>query len=206
MAFKKILSSTVGKKIGMACTGLLLYGFLVAHLAGNLLLFQGGEAFNAYADFLAGQPLLVPAELFLLAVLVLHIFLAVSTARDNRRARPVGYRRLRAVGGRNWASSTMIYSGALIFVFIVVHLWTFKYGDRGGGTLYDLVMAKFQMPLYTGFYVAAMVLLGFHLWHALQSALQSLGLVSKTFKKASIVLSVVLAGGFGLIPLWAFLQ
>ena len=206
MAANKNPSSSVGKKFGMALTGLILYGFLGAHLAGNLLLFKGGTAFNAYSEYLINHPLLVPAELFLLGALVLHVWLAISTARASRRARPVGYRRLKAVGGRNWASSTMVYTGGLIFVFIVFHLWTFKYGDRGGGTLYDLVMNTFKAPLYAGFYLVAMVLLGFHLWHAFQSAFQSLGLGAQKLRPLSTVLSVAVAGGFGLIPLWAFFR
>ena len=191
----------------MALTGLLLYLFLVGHLAGNLLLLKldRGEDFNAYSDLLTHHPLLIPVELVLLAIFVLHMYLAISVSRDNRRARPVGYRKTKSVGGRSWASSTMIYSGILILVFVVLHMKTFKYGDRGAGTLYDLVMHTFREPLYAGWYVFAMIVLGFHLWHAFHSALQSLGFQDrKKLRLAGIILCLILAGGFAFIPLWTF--
>ncbi len=201
----KLFSSLIGKKIGMALTGLLIYGFLMGHLAGNMLLLNmdGGEAFNAYSRFLTQHPLLVPTELILLAIFVLHIILAISVTRDNRRARPIGYQvRSRSVGGRNWASYTMIYSGILILVFVILHLKTFKYGDLGSGTLYDLVVGTFQNTGYMVWYVFAMVILGFHLWHAFQSALQTLGLNSQRIKFLGLVLSFILALGFGFIPIY----
>ena len=204
----KLFSGSVGKKLGMALTGLALYMFLAGHLAGNLLLFKGdgGAQYNAYSDFLLHQPLLVPVELGLVAVLVLHVWLAISVSLDNRRARPLGYQVERVSGGRNWASRTMIYSGFSTFLFLVIHLINFKYGDRAGGTLYDLVIRSFKTPLYAGGYVLAMVLLGFHLWHSFQSAFQTLGIqLSPRLRSASILVCLVLAGGFGVIPLWIFL-
>ena len=204
----KLFSGSVGKKLGMALTGLALYMFLAGHLAGNLLLFRrdGGAQYNAYSDFLLHQPLLVPVELGLVAVLLLHVWLAISVSLDNRRARPLGYQVERVSGGRNWASRTMIYSGFSTFLFLVIHLINFKYGDRAGGTLYDLVIRSFKTPLYAGGYVLAMVLLGFHLWHSFQSAFQTLGIqLSPRLRSASILVCLVLAGGFGVIPLWIFL-
>lgn len=201
----KPFSSLIGKKLGMALTGLLIYGFLIGHLAGNMLLLNrdGGKAFNAYSRFLIEHPLLVPTELILLAIFVLHIILAISVTRDNRRARPTGYQmRSRSVGGRNWASSTMIYSGILIMIFVVIHVKTFKYGDLGSGALYDLVVTTFQKIGYMVWYVFSMVVLGFHLWHAFQSALQTLGLDSQKIKILGLVLSIILALGFGFIPIY----
>ncbi len=98
----QLFSSPVGKKMGMALTGLALYGFLIAHLSGNLLLLKGdeGKAFNAYSDFLIGHPLILPMEIFLIAVFVLHIDLAIGVSIDNRRARPVGYQVSRSAGER----------------------------------------------------------------------------------------------------------
>ncbi|MSR84456.1 MAG: succinate dehydrogenase cytochrome b subunit [Candidatus Latescibacteria bacterium] len=204
----KLLSSSVGKKLGMALTGLALYMFLVGHLAGNLLLFKkdGGAQFNAYSEFLLNHPLLVPVELGLIAVLFLHVWLAISVSLDNRRARPLGYQVERASGGRNWASRTMLYSGLFTFLFVVIHLVNFKYADRAGGTLYDLVIRSFKTPLYAGGYALAMILLGFHLWHSFQSAFQTLGIqLSARLRSASVLICLVLAGGFGVIPLWIFL-
>ena len=197
------LSSPIGKKMGMALTGLILYGFLVGHLLGNLLLLKddGGRSFNAYSDFLINHPLLIPAEIFLVVVFALHLFLAISVTRDNRRARPVGYQTTQSVGGRSFASHTMIYSGVVILVFLVLHLKTFKYGDKPSG-LYDLVLATFQETGYLIWYAVAMLVLGFHLWHAFHSAFQTLSIRSDKIKSLGLVLCLVLALGFGFLPVY----
>lgn len=208
MSLKAVFGSSIGKKLGMALTGVGLYGFLVGHLAGNFLLLKGdgGDAFNAYSAFLTTHPLIIPTELVLLAIFIAHIAFAVSVSRDNKRARPVGYRLQRSTGKRSPASSTMLYSGLLILAFVVVHIKTFKYGDLDGGTLYSLVIGTFEQPLYALGYVAAMCVLGFHLWHAFQSAFQTLGFsTSSKWRLLSSVLAVVLAGGFGSIPLFVYL-
>ena len=197
------LSSPIGKKMGMALTGLILYGFLVGHLTGNLLLLKddGGRSFNAYSDFLINHPLLIPAELFLVVVFALHRFLAISVTRDNRRARTVGYQTTQSVGGRSFASHTMIYSGVVILVFLVLHLKTFKYGEKPSG-LYDLVLATFQQTGYLIWYAVAMLVLGFHLWHAFHSAFQTLSIRSDKIKSLGLVLCLVLALGFGFLPVY----
>ena len=200
----KLFSSPIGKKLGMALTGLILYGFLVGHLLGNLLLLKGdgGQAFNAYAEFLISHPLIIPAELFLVVVFLLHVYLAISVTRENRRARPVGYQTTQSVGGRSFASYTMIYSGVIVLVFLVLHLKTFKYGDKAGGTLYDLVSSTFQQTGYMVWYAIAMVVLGFHLWHAFQSALQTLSVRSEKIKSLGLFLCLALALGFGFLPVY----
>lgn len=197
------LSSPIGKKMGMALTGLILYGFLVGHLLGNLLLLKddGGRSFNAYSDFLINHPLLIPAEIFLVVVFALHLFLAISVTRDNRRARPVGYQTTQSAGGRSFASHTMIYSGVVILVFLVLHLKTFKYGDKPSG-LYDLVLATFQQTGYLIWYAVAMLVLGFHLWHAFHSAFQTLSIRSDKVKSLGLVLCLFLALGFGFLPVY----
>ena len=197
------LSSPIGKKMGMALTGLILYGFLVGHLTGNLLLLKddGGRSFNAYSDFLINHPLLIPAEIFLVIVFALHLFLAISVTRDNRRARTVGYQTTQSVGGRSFASHTMIYSGVVILVFLVLHLKTFKYGDKPSG-LYDLVLATFQQTGYLIWYAVAMLVLGFHLWHAFHSAFQTLSIRSDKIKSLGLVLCLFLALGFGFLPVY----
>ena len=200
----KLFSSPIGKKMGMALTGLILYGFLVGHLLGNLLLLKGdgGQAFNAYAEFLINHPLIIPAELFLVVVFLLHVYLAFNVTRENRRARPVGYQTTQSVGGRSFASYTMIYSGVIVLVFLVLHLKTFKYGDKAGGTLYDLVSSTFQQTGYMVWYAIAMVVLGFHLWHAFQSALQTLSVRSEKIKSLGLFLCLALALGFGFLPVY----
>jgi len=192
----------------MAVTGILLYGFLVSHLSGNLLLLlgDGGSAFDAYAEFLARHPLLIPAEIGLLLLFLVHIYLAITVSLDNHRARPEPYQLTASLGGRTWASRTMIWSGLAIVTFLVVHIATFKYGDRGDGTLYDLVVGSFQSELYAGGYLVALTILGFHLWHAFHSAFQTLGLSARPFlRRVSMGLSVLLAGGFAAIPAIVYL-
>jgi succinate dehydrogenase / fumarate reductase cytochrome b subunit len=207
MALRQLLSSPIGKKLGMAVSGLILYAFLVGHLTGNLLLFKGdgGRSYNEYSDFLVRHPLLVPAELGLLVLFVLHVLLSISVSRDNLRARPTGYQVRRSAGGRSWASSTMLYSGLLVLAFAVLHLLHFKYAVHTG-TLYELVTGSLAKPLYAGSYLFAMVVLGFHLWHSFHSAFQTLGWDGQRFRFTSAALSLLLAGGFGLIPLWACLK
>ena len=202
-----LFSSSVGKKIGMALTGLLLYGFLLGHMAGNMLLLKtdGGAEFNAYSEFLTGHPLLVPVEIGLVGIFLLHVYLAIVVSRDSKRARISSYVKTKAVGKRSAASYTMIYSGIVILVFVVLHLKTFKYGDLAGGTLYDLVVRTFGDLVYVVWYVVAMLVLGFHLWHAFHSAFQSLGWSARPrLKTISVLLGVVIAGGFGIIPLAIF--
>lgn len=201
-------SASLAKKIGMAVTGILLYGFLVAHLSGNLLLLRGdgGSAFTAYSDFLINHPLLVPAEIGLILLFFVHIYLAITVSLENRRARPVAYQVKRTAGASTLASRTMIWTGSGILIFLVVHITTFKFGDRGEGSLYDLVIGSFRTELYAGGYLLVMVILGFHLWHAFHSAFQTLGVSSRpVLRRASIVLSAVLAIGFAAIPALIYL-
>lgn len=208
MPLKRIFTTSVGKKLGMAVTGIALYGFLVGHLAGNLQLLKGdgGTAFNAYSEFLINHPLLIPIELALLGIFIAHVAFAVSVSKENSRARPIGYQKSTSSGGRTLASYTMIFSGIFTLVFLLIHLKTFKYGDRGSGTLYDLVVGTFHEPLYLAGYLAAMLILGFHLWHAFQSALQTLGFNASKWRSTSALFSILVAGGFGAIPLILFLS
>lgn len=199
-----MLSSIVGRKLVMALTGLIWYGFLIGHLAGNLLLLagDGGVLFDEYAAFLASAvQLVIPTEIVLLLALALHVWSAVSLTRLSSAARDVGYRQLQAVGDRSIASRSMIITGVTIVIFLVVHITTFKYGDRIDGSLFKLVESTFAQPVWAGFYLVCMLALGLHLAHALRSALQTLGLSARpTLRRISIALCILLAGGFALIP------
>ncbi|MBJ67344.1 MAG: succinate dehydrogenase [Gemmatimonadetes bacterium] len=204
--YTNFITSPIAKKLGMAITGLIWYGFLVGHLIGNFLLFKGdgGEAFDTYAEFLENFPLLIPIELFLVAAVALHVYLAISVTADNRRARPVGYQVNRSSGGRSFASSSMAYTGTLTLVFIIVHVATFKFGDRIDGSLYKLVVQTFQQTGYAVWYIIAMLVLGFHLWHAFHSAFQTLSLRSKIIRNVGSVLCIFIATGFALLPIAAY--
>ncbi|MBT3343256.1 MAG: succinate dehydrogenase cytochrome b subunit [Gemmatimonadetes bacterium] len=203
-----MFSTSIGKKLGMAFTGLILYSFLIGHLVGNFQLFasDGGAAFNAYAAFLTGNPLIIPTEMILLAVLLVHVYLATSLSLASRRARPQAYASLQSVGGRSLASRTMIWTGSIILIFLVIHIRTFKFGDLGEGTLFDLVAGKFREPLWASAYVLMMGILGFHLWHAMHSAFQTLGWYARAgWRRASIAMSLFIAGGFAAIPIYFYL-
>ena len=191
----------------MAVTGLIWYGFLVGHLLGNLLLLRGdgGETFDAYASFLINHPLLIPAELFLIVTFFTHIYMAVTLTIENRRARPTAYQVVRSSGGRNLSSSSMAITGTFTLIFIIFHLITFKYGERVDGSLYKLVETTFQQTGYMVWYVVAMIILGFHLFHAFQSAFQTLSLRSRKVQKIGLSLCVIIAGGFALLPISMFM-
>jgi len=201
------LRSPVAKKMIMAVTGLIWYGFLVGHLLGNLLLLRGdgGETFDAYASFLINHPLLIPAELFLIVTFFTHIYMAVTLTIENRRARPTAYQVVRSSGGRNLSSSSMAITGTFTLIFIIFHLITFKYGERVDGSLYKLVETTFQQTGYMVWYVVAMIILGFHLFHAFQSAFQTLSLRSRKVQKIGLSLCVIIAGGFALLPISIFM-
>jgi len=222
-------SSSIGKKVLMAITGLSLVGFLVFHLIGNLLLFFGPASLNAYSNWLIVNPLVVPAEIGLLALFVVHIFEAATNWLTNRNARPVPYynatRRLFGYGWagkpsrKNVASTTMIVTGIVILVFVVIHLIQFKfgpnypvtsaaYGTPGIRDLYRLDVQNFTNSVIVGFYVICLALIGFHLWHGITSALNSLGIdhprYTPTMLRISRVVAVVIAAGFIAIPLWIY--
>jgi succinate dehydrogenase / fumarate reductase cytochrome b subunit len=218
MRVLRALGTTVGTKLLLGVTGLALVGFLIFHLAGNLLLFWGPEKYNEHAHALISNPLVIPAELGLLALFLLHLVKAVLNFIGNRAARPQGYALKKWAGGssrKTLSSTTMIVSGIVLAVFVVLHLITFKYGpyydspEPGVRDLYRLLIEVFESPAYVGFYVICMVIVGMHLRHGVSSAVQSLGLMpagaTRAFLTGGVVLAGLIAGGFALIPLWVYL-
>lgn len=217
MSSLRFFVSGIGRKILMGLSGLLLVGFLVAHLLGNLLLFRGADTFNHYSHQLISNPLIVVAELGLLALFGGHLINGLWLTIKNRRARPVGYAVRRGAGHtsrKSWASATMIVSGLVLLVFVPLHLWTFKYGphytsaaDPAVRDLYRLVLEEFTEVGEVIWYEVAMLVIGFHLWHGFGSAFESLGVRYRvTLQRFGHLLAVVIAGGFALIPLWVFWQ
>lgn len=211
--------SSVGKKQVMAVTGLLLCGFLVSHLLGNFLILLGSDAFNTYAHTLTSNKLIYVAEAILAIVLLSHVIMAVRLRIENKLARPVPYLMRRKTGnGETFASSTMIFSGALILVFLVTHLIHFKYGayytTNVDGVemrdLYKVVIEYFRNPLYTAWYVVAMTVIGLHTSHGFWSAFQSLGLSHPKYtpkiKLISKIYAVFIAVGFSSLAIFCHLQ
>lgn len=201
-----LLNSSIGKKIWVACAGLLLCGFLIAHLGGNLFLLVGEEAFNHYAESLEHNPLILPAEIVLAALFLGHILISLHLKHKNRKARPVRYEVSSDKGARTWGSRTMTYSGIVLLAFLIVHIRTFKFGEESRG-LFQLVMTAFQNKAYALFYVLAMAALGLHLSHGFQSAFQTLGVNHPRYtpwiKKSGLAFALLIAGGFAILPVWA---
>jgi len=211
-------STSVGSKLLVALTGTFLVGFLIFHLAGNLLLFFGPESLNEHAHALISNPLIVPAELGLLAIFLLHVFKAVAIVAGNRNARPERYAKkvwARGPSRKSVGSSTMILSGIFLIAFVVLHLGTFKYGPHyqvSGATdvrdLYRLMIEVFHRPGYVVFYVISMLIIGLHLRHGVSSAWQSLGLMPASWTNAllrtGLAVAVVITAGFVLIPVWVY--
>lgn len=219
--------TTVGKKVLTGITGLVWVLFVIAHLSGNFQLFynDGGAAFNAYTKFLESQGvLLYIAEFFLVVTLLLHAAIGINIWLRKRAARPVGYVKYKTAGEPSFqtgSSRTMIFTGLVLLVFLVIHIWTFKFGpsiEEGYVTtvhgeqardLYRLVMEKFQDPMYVFGYTFVMLLLGFHLRHGFWSAFQSLGAMRpsarKTVYRVGVAVAILLAVGFLSIPLYIYL-
>jgi succinate dehydrogenase / fumarate reductase cytochrome b subunit len=202
------LESSIGKKILVALAGLLLCGFLITHLAGNLFLFAGAGAFNRYAAFLESQALLPLAEGGLVLLFLIHIALSARARLRDMAARPVAYEVYQGKGARTPGSSTMAITGSLILLFLVVHVATIKYrfgGDKGPD-LFAHVTGWFHNPLYAGFYVVALIGVGLHLSHGVQSAFQTLGInhprYTPLIKKLGLAFALVLAAAFASMPIY----
>ena len=210
----RVFSSSVGMKLLIGVTGLALFLYLILHIGGNLMVFLGPDTFNQYSHTLLGNPLIIPIEVGLLLVFLLHIYKTVTMYLANQQARPALYKVKKSAGTpsrKTFASSTMIFSGLWLLLFVVIHVRTFKFGaeyERAGvRDLYRLEMENFSNPLVVAFYILSMFVVGSHLWHGVSSAFQSLGADEPRWtprvRAAGKLLAVLIAGGFIVIALWA---
>jgi succinate dehydrogenase / fumarate reductase cytochrome b subunit len=200
-----LFSSSIGRKWMMAVTGLVLFGFVLAHMTGNLLVYLGPEALNEYGEFLReflhGAGLWV-ARAVLLAAVALHIWAAISLSLENAAARPIGYRRVHHESS-TYASRTMIWGGPILALFIVYHLLHFTTGQAHPsfvhGDVYHNFVVGFSNPIVVGVYVVAMLALGLHLYHGVWSMLQTMGLshprYDATRKTAAAAFAAVVVAG-----------
>ena len=184
--FSEIYRSAVGKKAVMAITGIILFGFVLVHMIGNLHLYEGPGHLDDYGRFLrsVGAPALPPngalwvMRLVLLTAVVLHMWAAWQVTRLSWEARPVAYRKSHRVA-MTYASRTMRWGGVLIALFIVYHILHFTTGsvhpDFREGAVYHNVVAGFSIWWVSLFYIVAQIALGFHLYHGVWSLFQSLG-------------------------------
>lgn len=211
--------TSIGKKVLMALTGLMLSGFLVGHLLGNLTIFFGRDMINSYAHHLMElKPLLWVARISLLGLVTIHILTAICLTLKNKKARPVNYAKKEnqttSVGAR-----TMAATGTVILAFIVFHLMHFTFrathpdisnslDERGYRDVFKMVVMSFQRPELAFGYVAALTLLFLHLSHGLWSLFQSLGLLGERSlpiaKKISCSVAWVLYLAYISIPLTCY--
>jgi len=208
------LNSSIGKKIIVSFTGIFLLSFLLVHLIGNLQLFKhdGGEAFETYSHFMSTNSIIRILEIGLVLGFGVHIFNTLRLTLENKRARPVAYAVNNPTANSSFTSRTMFYSGLLVLSFLLVHLKTFFFEHRVVGselTMYQSVVEAFKDPLYGGFYVFAMILLGLHLNHGFESAFQTLGLNNKKYtpiiKAIGLLFSIIIPAGFASMPIYFFI-
>jgi len=216
-SLKRFYASSIGKKIVVAITGIILFGFLAGHLAGNLLVYLGPEATNKYAATLKSLPeFLWPARLTLLASFIIHIVTTVQLTLQNRASRNVRYASPKTAQA-SLSSRFMIVSGFTVLCFVLFHLGhytlhvgnefgTEKYIDaEGRHDVYSMVIDGFSNKLISLFYLTGMVLLCSHLGHGVSSVFQTLGLATDRnwplIKKAGNAYALVLFLGFASIPL-----
>jgi succinate dehydrogenase / fumarate reductase cytochrome b subunit len=218
-----VLNSSIVKKQIVAITGLMMVGFIVAHMAGNWLILVGPEAFNGYAAKLQSLgAILWIMRLGMIAAFVLHIYFTIRLTGENHAARGGRYHAAGDRGRTTFVKKTMIYSGVLVLAFVLIHLKDYTLTEHAGQAtviptvnagkslgLYGLVWNSFLLsehwwrPLL---YVVAVCCVGAHLSHGVQSLVQTVGFFHERYtpliQKISIALGVIVAVGFSVIPIY----
>jgi succinate dehydrogenase / fumarate reductase cytochrome b subunit len=221
--FTRLLSSTLGRKVLMALTGLFLILFLIVHLIGNLQLLKtdGGRAFNVYAEFMTSNPVIVTISYLNYTCILVHVIWAAMLTQRNRAAR--GAERYEVVKNSSpWTSRNMGILGTFILIFLVIHLKGFWYEMHWGGIskanydgrevkdLFAVVDMAYSSVWYVAVYVFSMAILAFHLWHGFASSFQSLGpnhvKYNPLIKVVGQTFAIVVPALFALIPIWMFLD
>ena len=213
------LKSTVGKKYIMGLTGLIWMGFILVHMAGNMLLLVNGDMYNSYGHAIVSNKILLYAtEATVLLALIAHVTTAILLTIHNRSARNERYAvSPTRVKGGTLASRTMAIQGSAVLAFIILHLITFKYGTYyettvGGVVMRDLnklVLEVFKQPGYVAWYIFALILLLFHLSHGAASVFQSFGILERKMqsgiKKLAWIYATIVIVGFLSQPVYAYL-
>jgi succinate dehydrogenase / fumarate reductase cytochrome b subunit len=201
--------TTIAKKAVMAVSGLILAGFVAAHLLGNLQIFLGPDRFNGYARALKALPeLLWAVRITLIVSVLLHIWSSIQLAVVKSEARPIGYVRSKSIAS-SYASRTMYMSGPIVAAFVIYHLMQFTFGVGGTPYMesdpYGNVINGFRVPAVSLFYIIAMGLLCLHLRHGLSSMVQSLGLhhprYTPRLKALAVFVATLIFFGFVSIPI-----
>lgn len=210
------LSSSIGKKFLMGLTGLFLVSFLVVHVSLNSAIFlnDGGQTFNAGADFMAHNPVIRIIEIGLFAGLILHVFQAFVLTMENKKARPIAYQVVNGSANSSWYSRSMGILGSLLLIFLVVHLGNFwlptkvaVFSHTEHNTFNEMKLV-FSQWYFVAVYLVGVAALLYHLLHGFQSAFQTLGLNHKKYtpliKKVGIWFSVIVCVLFAAMPITMF--
>ena len=210
----RLVRTSIGRKFLVAVTGTLLLGFLLVHMAGNLVILKGADSLNAYAAWMQGHPLLWVFRAGLLALFGIHVVTALRLARENRAAAPDSYLHSAMPRGRllgRW----MVVSGLVVLAFLAFHLLHLTMGALGPGAglvdaegradVHGRVVASFSDPLFAGLYLTAMLVLALHLLHAIESLVQTFGFNHESYQGAvrflAPTLALAIAAGFAAVPL-----
>ena len=203
--------STIGKKVVMAVTGIIGIGFVLAHIAGNMMIFRGPEAINDYSHLLHGPALelLWVMRIVLLVSVILHVTAAYQLTQRSHAARPHDYAK-REPQVSTYASRLMRWGGVLLLVFIVFHILHFTTGTIRPGTfvagdVYTNVVSSFRIWWVSLFYMVSMVFLGLHLYHGAWSSVRTIGAATRSPKplhrQVALLIAIVVWLGFTIVPL-----
>lgn len=208
---RRTFDSSLGKKYLVAATGIALVGFLVVHLSGNLTIYadRSGETFDKYAHTLDSNPLLPIAEVLLGILFVAHIAFALRSNVRNREARAQGYAVRASLGRKNLSSVSMVVTGLVVLVFLLIHLYDFRVGRLLAPketSLASLVRDRLSTPLGAGVYLLGVGALSIHLRHAFRSAFQSLGVnhprVNPLLERLTWAVAILFGLGFASFPIY----
>ncbi len=208
--------SSIGAKLVMALTGILLFGFVIGHLAGNLQVFAGQEQLNTYAHFIHSKPMLLwLSRLLLLAVVGVHLLTALCLVRRNKEGRPTPYQ-VQHTEVATLASRSMMLTGLTVAAYVIYHLAHFTVGalhsgdfhrvdPQGRHDVYSMLVLGFQRPSVSILYLAAMLVLGIHLRHGISSFFQTLGLnhprYNALLKLLGPLIATMIVVGYASIPI-----
>jgi len=223
---KGTFDSSIGRKFVMGLTGLFLITFISLHLLINLFSISSAELFNRASHFMATNPVIQIMQYVLALGFIIHIMMGIRLTMQNNKARNVKYAMNKPTENSTFSARSMIYTGMLVLLFLILHLkdffWEIKFGHipeityliDGVPTIYHNDFGElveiFSNPYYVVIYVIAFILLGIHLNHGFQSAFQSLGVNNKkctpALKSLSVLFCVVVALGFSTIAIFHFIN
>jgi len=211
-----LIDTSVGKKAALAVTGVVLFGFTIGHMLGNLQVLEGPEVYNAYGEAIKSKPVLLwGVRALLLVCLLVHTYIVLELYGKSVAARPVGYKVKKNIA-TSYAATMMKVTGPLLLVYIIFHLAHFTFPglalgdyDHVPGDVYSNFVNAFSIPWVVALYVIANIFLGFHLYHGAFSMLQSVGLnhpqYDKKLKYVARGLAFLVTAGNVFLPLTVFL-